>query len=90
MAAYEKRLTGASYLIAASFFLSSALNFALVRMIVVSPPGTSAFNEELGRMTALSLPVITVPCLIVTAAALAYLFSGIQKLTGLDLQSIVR
>ena len=90
VAAYEKRLTWATYLIAASFFLSSALNFALVRVIVVSPPGTSAFNEELGRMTALSLPVIAVPCLIVTAAALAYLFSGIQKLTGLDLQSIVR
>ena len=90
VAAYEKRLTRATYLIAASFFLSSALNFALVRLIVVSPPGTSAFNEELGRMTALSLPLITVPSLIVTATALAYLFSGIQKLTGLDFKSLVR
>lgn len=89
-AAYEKRLTITTLLFAASFLLSAVLNFALVQIVVTSPPGTSAFNEELGRMTALSLPVIAVPSLIVSIGAFAYLFSGLQKLTGLDIQSIMR
>ncbi|HEX2170839.1 MAG TPA: VC0807 family protein [Dehalococcoidia bacterium] len=90
VAAYERRLNGTTYLLAGSFFLSAALNFALARLVVVSSPGTPAFNEELGRMTALSFPVITVPSLIVMVIAILYLVSGITRLTGLELPEILR
>jgi len=59
-------------------------------MIVVSPAGTTAFNEELGRMTALSFPVIAVPSVIVLTIAVMYLLSGITKLTGLEAQDLLR
>lgn len=85
---FERRLTVASYLVAASFFLSSALNYILAKMILVSPPGTSEFNAELGKMTALSFPVIALPSMIVLMAALFYLLNGIQKLTDLKLDDI--
>jgi hypothetical protein len=89
-AALTRRLVQASYIFAGSFFLSAALNYVLARLIVVSPPGTSAFNEELGRMTALSFPVITVPVLFVVAFDVYYLVSGITKLTGLDWKETLR
>jgi hypothetical protein len=86
---FEKSLKTASWLVAASFFLSSFLNYVLAKWIIVSPAGTAAFNEELGKMTALSFPVISIPATIVLVSALFYLFRSIKKLTGLTLEEVV-
>ena len=78
----------ASWLLAGSFFLSSVLNFVLARLIVRSPAGSAAFNEELGKMTALSYPVIVLPSMAVMMIALWYLFRSIKRLTHMDLEEI--
>ncbi|MFU8895019.1 MAG: VC0807 family protein [Gammaproteobacteria bacterium] len=89
-AAFDRTLVNASWMLAASFFVSSVLNFVLAKLIVKSQPGTTAFNEELGRMTALSYPVIVVPSMIIMIAALWYLFNRIQQLTDLELEQILK
>jgi hypothetical protein len=89
-AAFDRTLVNASWMLAGSFFVSSVLNFVLAKLIVKSQPGTTAFNEELGRMTALSYPVIVVPSMIIMIAALWYLFNRIQQLTELDLEQILK
>jgi len=86
---FATSLNIASWLVAASFFLSSFLNYALAKWIIVSPAGTAAFNEELGKMTALSFPVISVPATIVMMTALFYLFRSIKKLTGLSFEEVL-
>lgn len=88
--AFDRTLVNASWMLAASFFLSAGLNFVLAKLIVKSQPGTTAFNEELGRMTALSYPVIVVPSMIIMVAALWYLFHRIRRLTDLDLEQILK
>lgn len=88
--AFDRALINASWMLAASFFVSAALNFVLAKLIVKSPPGTTAFNEELGRMTALSYPVIVVPSMAIMIAALWYLFRSIRQLTDLDLEQILK
>ena len=85
---YERRLVVATYMVAFGLLVSTVLNYVLARVVVVSAPGSAAFNEELGRMTALSFPVITVPSIIILVIALYYLVNGITKETGLDLQDI--
>jgi len=85
---FERSLVMASWLLAGSFFLSSTLNFILARMIVRSPAGSIAFNEELGRMTALSYPVIVVPSMAIMIVALWYLLRQIRGLTHLKLEQI--
>ncbi len=85
---FEKLMSQSTVLLSISFFLSAVLNFALAEILLQSPTGTPAFNEELGKMTALSFPVIAVPCMIVTALALWRLLSGIRRLTGLDFDQI--
>lgn len=89
-AAFDRTLVTASWMLASSFFVSAVLNFVLAKVIVKSQPGTTAFNEELGRMTALSYPVIVVPSMIIMIAALWYLFSRIQRLTDMDLEQILK
>lgn len=86
---FDRIMVKANYLVASSFFLSSFLNYMLARMIVKSPAGTEAFNAELGRMTALSYPVIAIPSMLVLVIALWYLFSRIHQLTGLAFEDIL-
>lgn len=89
VAAFEKSLANATYMLAGSFFLSSALNYGLAKWVLISPPGTEAYNAELGKMTALSLPVITIPSMLVFTAALFYLFRSITRLTHLHWEDIL-
>lgn len=88
-AAFDSALNNASYLMALSFIVSSILNYILAKVILVSAPGTEAFNAELGKMNALSIPVIAVPATIVMMFALFYLFRQIKKLTRLELEDIL-
>ena len=87
--AFERLVRQANGLFALSFGLSAVLNYALAKWIVVSPAGTDAFNAELGRMTLLSYPVIALPTLAITFAALWLLFAGLGRLTGLELEEMM-
>lgn len=87
--AFDRTLQQASWMIAGSFFLSSALNYILAEVLLKSPPGTEAFNEELGKMTALSFPVIALPATAILMLVLVFLFRRIGKLTGLTLEEIL-
>lgn len=87
--AFSRVLRIATFLVASAFFLSAVLNYVLARMIVVSPAGTTAFNEELGRMTALSFPVIALPTMLVMLVAIFYLFFQMKKLTGESIESFL-
>ncbi|WP_331352677.1 VC0807 family protein [Cellvibrio sp. UBA7671] len=86
---FERTLNNASLMIAASFFLSSALNYILAKIILVSQPGTAEFNAELGKMTALSYPVIALPMMIIMMGTLFYVFRSIRLLTHLTLEEVI-
>ena len=86
---FEKVLRNSTYMVGASFLLSAVLNFTLTKIIVHSPAGTEAFNQELGKLTALSYPVIALPSTIVMVIALWYLFKQMTKLTGLPFEELM-
>lgn len=88
-AEFDQRMARAGYIVAASFFMSSALNYVLAKAIVVSQPGTTAYAEELGRMTWLSYPVIVVPSMIMLLGSIWYIFRQIGKLTGQSLEDFI-
>lgn len=86
---FNRKVAVSSYIVASSFFLSSVLNYILAKVILVSEPGTTAYTEELGRMTALSYPIIVIPSMILLVGALWYLFAQIKKITGEDLDNFI-
>lgn len=86
---FERRFTKASYLLSGTFFFSAILNYILARMIVTSPAGTSAFNEELGHLTLVSYPVIALPSTIMMMGTLFWLIRSIGKLSSLKLEEIL-
>ncbi len=86
---FDKQMKVITYIVAASFLLSSILNFLLAYYIFESPAGTPEFNEQLGKMTALSFPVIVLPTMIVFIIAMAKFFKALTALTGLKLEDII-
>lgn len=86
---FNKILTNATYIVAASFLLSTILNFALAKILIKSPTGTEAFTEELGKMTGLSYIVIALPSILVMSVALGYLYKSMQKVTGLPFEKLL-
>ncbi|HEY0967804.1 MAG TPA: VC0807 family protein [Opitutaceae bacterium] len=86
--AFDRLLANSSYWLVASFTISAFLNFGLARYLLKSTPGTPEFNAEIARMQVLSWPVIVIPSMIMTMAALWYLISGLKKLTGLELEQM--
>lgn len=87
---FEQRLIKATYMFSGSMLLSAILNYILAVVVVTAPAGSMEFNEQLGKMTALSFPVIALPVTVVMMFALFYLFRGVTQLTGLPLEDIVR
>lgn len=86
---FEARLMRATYWLSGTFFFSSAMNYVLAKWIVTSPAGSEAFNDELGRMTLLSYPMIAIPSMIMLMAIFYYLWRTIHDLTGLKLEEIM-
>lgn len=89
-AAFESRLKIATWMLAGSFLFSSVMNYFLATWLVVSPTGTPAFNEELGRLTLLSYPMIALPSMLIMTAALYYLARSIRELAGLKLSEALK
>lgn len=87
---FAAKLQNCAYLVAGAFTLSSVLNYGLAKYLLVSAPGTPAFNEELAQMTAMSYPVIALPVTVVLMVAIFYLFNQIGKVTGESIESFLR
>lgn len=86
---FEARLLKASYFFSGTFLFSSIMNYVLAKWIVVSPSGTEAFNEELGRMTLVSYPMIAIPSMVMMILIFYYLWRTIRRLTGYTLEEVM-
>lgn len=85
----KQRLTRANIFLSSSFFVSAVLNYILAKKIVHSLPGTAQFNEEIGKMTMLSFPVIALPSFLIVLLILWYIVTSIKKLTKLSTDEIL-
>jgi intracellular septation protein A len=86
---FKAKIQRANHLLAITFVFSATMNYLLARWIVVSPAGTTKFNEQLGEMTMLSYPVIAIPSMVMLAAIIFYVVRSLMKLTGLKWEQIL-
>ncbi len=86
--AFESRLQAANWQLGGTFFFSSGMNYWLATWIVTSPAGSAAFNEELGRLTLMSYPMIAIPSMLMMLAVLYGLARTLRDLTGLKLMEV--
>jgi intracellular septation protein A len=86
---YNKFMKSMTWFLAGTFAFSSALNYILAKIIVISNSGTPEFNNEIGRLTALSFPVIALPSTLMIMIILFLVIKKIRKYTGLKFDEIV-
>ena len=87
---FEEVLRNATAMLACTFLFSAVANYLLSRWIVTSPAGTEAFNQELGKLTLLSYPVIAIPSTLMMLGLLFWLTRHAKTLTGLDLGAMLK
>ncbi|AXY00882.1 MFS transporter [Vibrio alfacsensis] len=85
---FERCLMSSNYLFASTFAFSSAMNYFLATWIVTSPAGTAAFNEELGKLTLYSYPMIAIPSMLMMFGIFYYVWRQIRALTSLETEQI--
>ena len=88
--AFEKRLRQGTIMLAATFLFSAVANYLLARWVVTSPAGTEAFNQELGRLTLLSYPIIAIPSMVMMMGLMFWLAREAKVLTGLALGDMLQ
>ncbi len=86
---FDQKLRFANHCLAGTFVFSAIMNYVLAKMIVTSDTGTVAFNEELGKLTFLSYPMIAIPSMIMLLGIMWYVVRTIKRLTGLNLEEIL-
>jgi hypothetical protein len=87
---FQRLLLSASRLLALAMFVSAVLNFFLARHLLRSPAGSVAFNAELARMHWASWIVMLLTSMPMMLYALWRLLKGVERLTGLSLDDILR
>ncbi|HFQ5216497.1 TPA: VC0807 family protein [Vibrio vulnificus] len=86
--AFERCLMSSNYLFASIFAFSSVMNYFLATWIVTSPAGTVEFNEELGKLTLYSYPVIAIPSMLMMFGIFYYVWRQIRSMTSLETEQI--
>lgn len=86
--AFERCLMSSNYLFASTFAFSSAMNYFLATWIVTSPAGTPEFNEELGKLTLYSYPIIAIPSMLMMFGIFYYVWRQIRAMTSLETEQI--
>lgn len=86
--AFERCLMSSNYLFASTFAFSSAMNYFLATWIVTSPAGTPEFNEQLGKMTLYSYPMIAIPSMLMMLGIFYYVWRQIRAMTSLETEQI--
>ncbi|EHU9448625.1 MFS transporter [Vibrio vulnificus] len=86
--AFERSLMSSNYLFASTFAFSSVMNYFLATWIVTSPAGTVEFNEELGKLTLYSYPVIAIPSMLMMFGIFYYVWRQIRSMTSLETEQI--
>lgn len=87
---FSRRLSRSSYMLGGTFFVSAILNFGLAVVILKGEPGSTEFVESIGRMTALSYPVIAIPSMVMVGLIFWYLFKNLEKEVGLEFESLIK
>ncbi len=90
VAPFDQRLRMGTVLLAGTFFFSAVANYLLTRYLVNSPAGTEAFNEELGRLTLWSYPVIAIPSMLMMMTLMYWLARQAKAMTGLDMGDMMQ
>ena len=88
--AFNRLMRRCTWYVATAFLVSAVLNFLVASWVILAETGTPEFNAQLAVISVSNWVVIMPPVLLMFAFSIWRLFSGIKKLTGLELEAIFK
>ncbi len=86
----EQTATNAAYALCGIFAAIAVASYILTHIIIQSPTGSDAFNQEYAHLRLVSLPAIALPLMVGIVVVISYLLLRIEKLTGLKSDDIMK
>lgn len=87
---YRQLISRTSWLWAGTMATAAVLRYILAIVIVTSEPGTKEFNRQLGEMTALRIPLVSIPVGIMMMATIWFMVRSTSRLTQLPASDIFK
>ncbi len=78
------------YMFAALLLLTAIWSYILTTIVITAPTGSSEFNAEYARLRLIGIPFVSGPLLVGTTILLVYLATKIEKLTGIDTETLLK
>lgn len=86
----KRSIKGASYIFGAGLLLIGTWSYVFTLIFMTAGAGTSEFNAEYAELRILSLPLITLPFMVLVVGLLTFLLMRIEKLTGLGSEDLLK
>ena len=85
---FETKISLFAFVFGGAYLVSAVLNFILAVVVVTADPGSIEYTQQIGKMTAISYPVIALPMMLITSAGLFVLYRSVRTHTNLSLEEI--
>lgn len=86
----EKSIRRVAYTFGAMLLAIGAWSYIFTILFMDAPTGSSEFNAQYAELRLWSIPAITLPLLVGVVALLVYLFTKIERLTGLQADQLAK
>jgi len=86
----SKHISKVGYLLAGFLILIAIWSYVLTLIVIDAPTGSSEFNAQYAQLRIWGIPFVSGPLLIGMVALLVYLATGFEKLTGIDLETLLK
>lgn len=85
-----KLILKVGYMVAGFLLIIGIWSYILTLIVMNAPTGSSEFNAQYGELRILSIPFISLPLLLGISALLVYLTVGFEKITGIDIEKLLK
>ncbi len=86
----SKLISKVGYLFVALLVVTAIWSYVLTLIVINAPSGSSEFNAEYAQLRLIGIPLLSIPLIIGMAILLVYLATGFEKLTGIDIEALLK
>lgn len=83
-------ITKVGYILVTFLVIIAIWSYVLTLIVITSPTGSSEFNAEYAQLRLIGIPFVSGPLLLGLAGLLVYLATGFEKLTGIDIEELLK
>lgn len=86
----SKHISKVGYLLVTFLIVIAIWSYVLTIIVINAPTGSSDFNTEYAQLRLIGIPFVSGPLLIGMAVLLVYLATGFEKLTGIEIEELLK